>query len=41
MKELAQVLTAEFGKGFSRANLQNIFNFRIINLCLSKCAVSF
>jgi len=41
MKELAQVLTAEFGKGFSRANLQNILNFRIINLCLSKCAVSF
>ena len=31
LKELARVLTAEFGKGFSRANLQDILNFRIIN----------
>ncbi len=27
LKELAKVLTAEFGKGFSRANLQNMHSF--------------
>ena len=27
LKELAKVLTAEFGKGFSRANLQNMHAF--------------
>ena len=34
LKELARVLTAEFGKGFSRANLQNM---RAFYLTYEKC----
>ena len=34
LKELARVLTAEFGKGFSRANLQNM---RAFYLAYEKC----
>ena len=34
LKELAKVLTAEFGKGFSRANLQNM---RAFYLTYKKC----
>lgn len=34
LKELAKVLTGEFGKGFSRANLQNM---RLLYLTYGKC----